>query len=58
VANYGLGRTSESIDDLQKAATLDPTLDTPWRTLSAIYQRMGDAGAAQAAMERAEALSP
>ncbi|XAS71269.1 O-antigen ligase family protein [Micrococcaceae bacterium Sec5.1] len=58
VANFGLGRTSESIDDLQKAATLDPTLDTPWRILSAIYQRMGDAGAAQAAMERAETLSP
>lgn len=58
VANFGLGRTSESIDDLQRAATLDPTLDTPWRILSAIYQRTGDAGAAQAAMERAEALSP
>lgn len=58
VANFGLGRTSESIDDLQRAATLDPTLDTPWRILSAIYQRMGDAGAAQAALERAETLSP
>lgn len=58
VANFGLGRTSESIDDLQKAATLDPTLDTPWRILSAIYQRTGDAGAAEAAMDRAETLSP
>ncbi len=58
VANFGLGRTSESIDDLQRAAALDPRLDTPWRVLSAIYQRMGNAGAAQAAMERAETLSP
>ncbi|WP_223934277.1 O-antigen ligase family protein [Arthrobacter sp. StoSoilB5] len=58
VANFGLGRTAESIDDLQRAATLDPTLEEPWRVLSAIYQRMGDDGAAQAAMERAETLSP
>ncbi|WP_307072758.1 O-antigen ligase family protein [Arthrobacter pascens] len=56
VANYGLGHPAESINDLQKAAALDPALEEPWRILSAIYERLGDAEAAQAARERVNAL--
>lgn len=57
VANYGLGRPAESIRDLQKAASLDPALEEPWRILSAIYERLGDTAAAQAARERVNALN-
>jgi Flp pilus assembly protein TadD len=57
VAQFGLGRASDGIADLEHAAALDPGLDTPWRILSNIYQRMGNAEAAQAANRHAESLS-
>ncbi|WP_161958266.1 O-antigen ligase family protein [Arthrobacter sp. H-02-3] len=58
LASFGLGRTAESIDDLERAASLDPKLDTPWRILAGIYQRLGDLRAAQTALEHAETLTP
>jgi O-antigen ligase len=57
VAQFGLGRAADGIADLEHAATLDPGLDTPWRILSNIYQRMGNTEAAQAANQRADTLS-
>ncbi|TSE14752.1 hypothetical protein B1A87_001205 [Arthrobacter sp. KBS0703] len=57
VAQFGLGRAADGIADLEHAAALDPGLDTPWRVLANIYQRMGNAEAAQAANRQAEGLS-
>ncbi|MBT2552777.1 O-antigen ligase family protein [Arthrobacter sp. ISL-5] len=57
VAQFGLGRPAEAVADLQYAAALDPGLDTPWRILANIHQRLGNAEAAQAASQRADALS-
>lgn len=56
VANFGLGRTDESIRDLRHAASLDPGLDTPWHILAGVYQRLGDDEAAQDASQHAESL--
>jgi hypothetical protein len=57
VAQFGMGRASDGIADLEHAAALDPGLDTPWRILSHIYQWMGNAEAARAANRHAESLS-
>lgn len=56
VANFGLGRTAESIADLEKAAVLDPKSDTPWRVLAGVYQRLGGTERAQDALQRADDL--
>lgn len=57
VAQFGLGRAADGIADLEHAAALDPGLDTPWRILANIHQRLGNAEAAQAASQRADTLS-
>jgi O-antigen ligase len=57
VAQFGLGQAAEGIADLEHAAALDPGLDTPWRILSNIYVRLGNAEAAHAASQRADTLS-
>lgn len=57
VAQFGLGRPAESIADLEHAASLDPSLDTPWLVLANIHQRLGNDQDASAAMQRAEALA-
>ncbi|WP_104138093.1 O-antigen ligase family protein [Arthrobacter sp. ZGTC131] len=57
VAQFGLGQAAGGIADLERAAALDPGLETPWRILSNIHQRLGNAEAAQAARQRADKLS-
>ncbi|PNH85462.1 O-antigen ligase family protein [Arthrobacter sp. AFG20] len=57
VAQFGLGRSAEAIADLERAASLDPSLDTPWRVLANIHQRLGNAQASLAARQRADALA-
>ena len=57
VAQFGMGRAAEAIADLEHAAALDPGLDTPWRILANIHQRLGNAEAAQAASRHADTLS-
>lgn len=56
VANFGLGMPDESINDLYQAAELDPEAEEPWRILSVIYDRLGEAEAARSARERADAV--
>lgn len=57
VAQFGLGYPAEAITDLEHAASLDPSLDTPWRVLANIHQRLGNSQEAFAAMQRADALA-
>jgi O-antigen ligase len=57
VAQFGMGHSAEAIADLQHAAVLDPSLDTPWRILANIHQRLGNAQEALAASQRADALT-
>jgi predicted Zn-dependent protease len=57
VAQSGLGRPVEAITDLNHAASLDPALDTPWRVLANIHQRLGNSHEAFAATQRADALA-
>ncbi|MFE4834794.1 O-antigen ligase family protein [Arthrobacter sp. NPDC056691] len=57
VAQFGLGRSADAIADLEHAAALDPSLDTPWRVLANIHQRLGNAQEALAASQRADALA-
>ncbi|MCU1515777.1 MAG: O-antigen polymerase [Pseudarthrobacter sp.] len=57
VANFGLGRAAESIADLQKAASLDPSSDTPWLVLAGVYERLGDETNAGNARLRARQLA-
>lgn len=56
VAHFGLGHVAESIEDLNKAAGLDPKSATPWRILAGIHQQLGNREAARAAMEHADAI--
>lgn len=57
VAQFGLGHPAEAISDLEHAAALDPALDTPWRVLANIYQRLGNSQEAFTATRRADALA-
>jgi O-antigen ligase len=57
VAQFGLGRSAEAIADLEHAASLDPSLDTPWLVLANIHQRLGNAQEALAASQRADSLT-
>jgi hypothetical protein len=57
VAQFGMGRSAEAIADLEHAASLDPSLDTPWRVLANIHQRLGNVQEALAASQRAESLA-
>jgi Flp pilus assembly protein TadD len=57
VAQFGLGRSAEAIADLEHAASLDPSLETPWRILANIHQRLGHAQEALAASRRADSLA-
>jgi hypothetical protein len=56
VAQFGMGRSSEAIADLEHAASLDPSLDTPWRVLANIYQRLGNVQESLAASRHADSL--
>jgi hypothetical protein len=56
VAQFGLGHPAEAIADLEHAASLDPSLETPWRILANIHQRLGHAQEALAASQRADSL--
>lgn len=56
VAQFGLGHPGEAVADLKHAASLDPSLDTPWRVLANIHQRLGNAREAALAGRRADAL--
>jgi hypothetical protein len=47
---------ADSIEDLNKAAELDPTAATPWLILARIHEQLGEAEAASAAKARAEVL--
>jgi tetratricopeptide (TPR) repeat protein len=57
VAQFGLGHPAEAITDLEHAASLDPGLDTPWRILANIYQRLGNSKDAFAATRHADTLA-
>lgn len=57
VAQFGMGRSTEAIADLEHAASLDPSLDTPWRVLANIHQRLGNVQEALAASQRADSLA-
>ncbi|WP_461190394.1 O-antigen ligase family protein [Arthrobacter sp. Z4-13] len=57
VANFGLGNAGEGIADLQFAASLEPSLDTPWLLLAGIYDRLGDVENARQALLRAQELA-
>ena len=57
VAQFGLGQPAAAITDLEHAASLDPALDTPWRVLANIHQRLGNSQEAFAATQRAAALA-
>ncbi|WP_457974862.1 tetratricopeptide repeat protein [Arthrobacter sp. D1-17] len=57
VAHFGLGHPAEAITDLEHAASLDPALETPWRVLANIHQRLGNNQEAFAATQRANALA-
>ena len=57
VAQFGLGRSAEAIADLEHAASLDPSLETPWRILTNIHQRLGHTQEALAAGQRADSLA-
>ncbi|WP_461186588.1 O-antigen ligase family protein [Arthrobacter sp. Z4-13] len=56
VAHFGLGRPSDAIADLEYAASLDPALETPWRVLSNIHQRLGNSQEASFANRRADEI--
>ena len=57
VAHFGLGEPVEAIADLEYAASLDPALETPWRVLSNIHQRLGNSQEAFAANRRADEIA-
>jgi Tfp pilus assembly protein PilF len=57
VAQFGLGHPAEAITDLEHAASLDPALETPWRVMANIYQRLGNSEKAFTAKQRADALT-
>ncbi|MFF2316416.1 O-antigen ligase family protein [Arthrobacter sp. NPDC058097] len=57
VAQFGMGDSVEAITDLEHAASLDPSLDTPWRVLANIHQRLGNVQEAATASQRADSLA-
>lgn len=57
VANFGRGLVADSIADLERAASLDPSSDTPWLILAGIYERLGDEQNARDALLRASELA-
>lgn len=57
VAHFGLGYPAEAIADLEYAAALDPALETPWRVLSNIHERLGNGQEAFAANRRADEIA-
>ncbi|WP_078109040.1 O-antigen ligase family protein [Arthrobacter sp. SRS-W-1-2016] len=57
VANFGLGEPTQSLTDLQTAASQSPSSPLPWSIMAGIYDRIGDHDKAAAARVQADQIS-
>lgn len=54
IAKFGLGDVQGALADLEEAAALDPRAPDAWVIIARIYERLGDATAAAAALREAD----